>query len=244
MEKKVLLVDDEQLILKSLAQLFQSHGYCTCCSLDGEEALEIMQRENVRVGFLDLRMPDMDGMELCWRIKELDPGAVVYALSGYVDAFDREDFRDAGFDGRFRKPFRIDVLLEACHGAFDHFGNKMEMYDRRHHQRFELAENVFITTLDCETNPDLVGMQWDCHTQDVTEAGLQIWTDTNLPVGTILVLRIDMSEHARTFLLQGEIRWVAEREPKKLFKMGIRLLCESQDMESWRDFMDETMACA
>ena len=68
MEKRVLFVDDEQSVLTVLATLFKLDGYVPRCTLDPEEAQEIVRSERVRVCFLDLRMPAMNGMELCRRI--------------------------------------------------------------------------------------------------------------------------------------------------------------------------------
>ena len=70
------------------------------------------------VFFLDLRMPTMDGMELCRRIKQLRPSAHVFALSAYVGAYSEEELCDAGFNACFSKPFKLDELLEVCTRAF------------------------------------------------------------------------------------------------------------------------------
>ena len=116
---KILFVDDEPSILKVLECFARSHGYAPRCATSGEEALQMVIRDQIRVIFTDLRMPAMDGLELCRKIKELDPGACVYAVSGYVSAYTPDQFRDAGFDGYFPKPFKMDLLLEACRIAFD-----------------------------------------------------------------------------------------------------------------------------
>lgn len=118
-EKQILFVDDEKSILDVLATLFRPGGYVPRCSMDGREALEIVKRDHVRVCFVDLRMPIMDGMELCRQIKRIEPSASVYALSAFVDAYTPEQYREAGFDGYFRKPFKIDALLEAARTAFE-----------------------------------------------------------------------------------------------------------------------------
>jgi CheY-like chemotaxis protein len=119
MQRQILFVDDEQTILDVLAAVFRSAGYSALCTMDGREALEIVRREHIRVCFVDLRMPAMDGMELCRRIKEIEPSALVHALSAFVDAYRPEQYCQAGFEGCFRKPFKIDALLEAARAAFE-----------------------------------------------------------------------------------------------------------------------------
>jgi CheY-like chemotaxis protein len=64
-------------------------------------------------------------LELCRRIKEIEPSALVYALSAFVDAYRPEQYCQAGFEGCFRKPFKIDALLEAARVSFE----KLEKLD-------------------------------------------------------------------------------------------------------------------
>ena len=79
----------------------------------------MMKRDGVKVFFVDLRMPIMNGMDLCREIKKVDPDAHVYALSAFSSAYTDEQFADAGFDGRFNKPFRVQTILGACEEAFE-----------------------------------------------------------------------------------------------------------------------------
>lgn len=127
MEKTILFVDDEPMILKVLEGLFLNHGFSPRCASSGREALEIVTRETIRVCFVDLKMPLMDGLELCWRLKQRDPGICVYALSAYIDEFSPDQYRKAEFDGCFHKPFKIDALLNAGREAFE----KVEEADRQ-----------------------------------------------------------------------------------------------------------------
>ena len=122
MDKVVLCVDDEAPILTMYEQLFKSCGYSPRCSIDGEEALRILEQEHIRVVFTDLRMPKMDGMTLCRRVKDIAPDAQVFAVSAYVDANSEDQFREAGFTASFGKPFNMKELLAACAKAFEDIG--------------------------------------------------------------------------------------------------------------------------
>ncbi|MDA1085691.1 MAG: response regulator [Verrucomicrobia bacterium] len=119
MEKKVLLVDDEKTILSVLEQVLNLEGYTPFVSSDGVEALELIQEEKIRVCFLDLRMPAMDGIELCRQVRAADSEAKVFALSGFVDAYDQGELREVGFSDYFHKPFNIDEILNACRDSFE-----------------------------------------------------------------------------------------------------------------------------
>lgn len=119
MEKRVLFVDDEPPMLKILANLARSNGYTPSCATNGPEALEIIERDRIRVCFLDLRMPGMSGMELCKLIKEQDHDAHVFALSAFANAYKSDQYLAAGFDDHFTKPFKIAEIFGACAKAFE-----------------------------------------------------------------------------------------------------------------------------
>ncbi|MEI6515146.1 MAG: response regulator [bacterium] len=119
MEKKILFVDDEPLILRVLESVFKADGYTAFSTTSGVEGLELVAREDIRVCFVDLRMPVMDGLELCRRIKAIQPDAHVFALSAYISGFKESEFRDAGFDCWLLKPFNIDQLLAVGRNAID-----------------------------------------------------------------------------------------------------------------------------
>ena len=70
MTQGVLLVDDDESVLKAVSYLLQNSGYSPHCTTSGEEALTILEQENIGLCFLDLRMPKMDGFEVCKAIKE------------------------------------------------------------------------------------------------------------------------------------------------------------------------------
>ena len=70
MPKKILLVDDEPLILKGLKYSLEKDGYETESAADGEEALERFAAGNFDMVLLDVMLPGVDGIEVCQRIRE------------------------------------------------------------------------------------------------------------------------------------------------------------------------------
>lgn len=87
MEKKgILFVDDEKQILKALRRLFIQSEYETYYADNGNDALEILESNNISLLITDVRMPGMDGFELMKRVKETYPTVVRVALSGYTDS--------------------------------------------------------------------------------------------------------------------------------------------------------------
>ncbi len=80
----VLFVDDEEVVLRSIERGFLEEPYKKLFAIGGEEALEIMQQEEIHVVVTDMRMPGMDGLELIQTIKEKYPHIVRIVLSGYA----------------------------------------------------------------------------------------------------------------------------------------------------------------
>jgi len=83
--KKILFVDDEVPILKSLNRLFMDTDYEVFTADSGKEALEILATEKIDMIITDMRMPEMDGCQLLQRVKELYPSSLRIILSGYAD---------------------------------------------------------------------------------------------------------------------------------------------------------------
>lgn len=119
MKGTILLVDDEELVLKTLEKVFVKDGYDVLTARNGEDALALMDKHKIRVFLLDLNMPGMPGIELCKKIKEKDHMTCVYALTGYSEDYALEECREAGFDDYFVKPFKIDQMLKMANEAFE-----------------------------------------------------------------------------------------------------------------------------
>ena len=110
MRKKILVIDDQASQCRVIKKLFESYG-CSVRTLDSpEEALYILEWENFDVIMTDLCMPWMSGAEFCRRIRSIKSDIRIYALSGYIDSFGRRELADAGFDGLYSKPIRMELI--------------------------------------------------------------------------------------------------------------------------------------
>ncbi len=82
--RTVLFVDDEEKLLHSLKRGFLDEPYNTLFANSGKEALEILEKKEVHVLVTDMRMPEMDGLELLKIVKERYPDIIRMVLSGYT----------------------------------------------------------------------------------------------------------------------------------------------------------------
>jgi DNA-binding response OmpR family regulator len=122
MNKKIFIVDDDLQIRIMLEKAFKKDGYEVRSAESAEEALEILEKEKYQVMFLDLKLPKMDGVELCRRIRKNNPIGIIYAVTGYASLFELADCREAGFDDYFKKPVEMKILLQAAQDAYDKIG--------------------------------------------------------------------------------------------------------------------------
>lgn len=120
MQTNVLLVDDEEGILSLMDNALSMHDFKVYTCSSAEEALEMLpDLQDCHVFFLDLQLPDMNGLELCRAIRKERPIDCIYAITGYSSFFDLVNCREAGFDDYFTKPFHLKDIVKAAENAVE-----------------------------------------------------------------------------------------------------------------------------
>jgi DNA-binding NtrC family response regulator len=98
--------------------------------IDIDEALEILDREDVGVLVLDLNLFGMNGIELGRKIRRERPLCILYAMTGWTGLFEVEECREAGFDDFFTKPLSIDFVYRVVDDAFEKLARWRRGYPR------------------------------------------------------------------------------------------------------------------
>ena len=117
MASKILVVDDEahitQLIEQTLEDL-EDKGVELLIATNGEEALEIIEKEKPQLVFLDVMMPKVNGFEVCNTVKNEwnIPGIYVIMLTAKGQEVDKEKGKEVGADMYITKPFDPDALYD------------------------------------------------------------------------------------------------------------------------------------
>ncbi len=118
-DQTLLLVDDEENVLRSLVRLFRRDGYRILAAGDVRDAFDLLATNEVQVILSDQRMSDMSGTEFLGRVKMLYPDTVRMVLSGYTDLTTVTDAINRGAIYRFlTKPWNDDELREHIRQAF------------------------------------------------------------------------------------------------------------------------------
>ncbi|UCG38278.1 MAG: response regulator [bacterium] len=116
MGKKILVVDDENLVRWSVKRYLEAEGYQTLEASSGQEALRILDMENVGVMITDLMMPGMDGVELIRRARARQPHLSVLVITASHSSGMLRSARDAGAIRTFEKPIPFRDLLGTLQG--------------------------------------------------------------------------------------------------------------------------------
>jgi UDP-3-O-[3-hydroxymyristoyl] N-acetylglucosamine deacetylase len=117
MEDLILIVDDEPGILSTLSHILEDEGFRTVTTGSGDEALEIYRRRHPAAVFLDIWLPDKDGLETLEALRKLDPEARVIMISGHGTARTAVKAIKMGAYDYLEKPLSYDRTMETLRGA-------------------------------------------------------------------------------------------------------------------------------
>ena len=106
LEKKVLVVDDEKLIVKGIRFSLEQDNMSVTCAYDGEEALELVKNNDFDVVLLDVMLPKLTGFEVCQQIREFSDVPIIM-LTAKGDDMDKILGLEYGADDYITKPFNI-----------------------------------------------------------------------------------------------------------------------------------------
>jgi two-component system, OmpR family, KDP operon response regulator KdpE len=146
-QKRVLLVDDELSIQRSLSSLLRSRGYAVDIAASGETALKAIADRAPDLVLLDLGLPLLDGGEVCRQVRDFSAVPIIVLTARNADT-DKVSLLDIGADDYVTKPFsppellaRIRVALRRTTGADETLSGQVQVgefvidYDRRRVQR-------------------------------------------------------------------------------------------------------------
>lgn len=140
MEKQVLVVDDEKLIVKGIRFSLEQDGMKVDCAYDGEEALEMAKQKEYDIVLLDVMLPKMNGFEVCQAIRDFSAMPIIM-LTAKGDDMDKILGLEYGADDYITKPFnilevkaRIKAIMRRSKGngvASDRLGHVIEQEEMK-----------------------------------------------------------------------------------------------------------------
>lgn len=206
---QILLVDDEVSIQRAMAPLLRSRGYGVSVASTGREALDIFEREGPDLLILDLGLPDMDGSEICRRVRERAETPIL-VLSARDAEKDKVAALDQGADDYVTKPFGPEELMARVRAALR---RTLGREDALHGQ---LRRGDLIVDFDRhrvhrgEVDIKLTPKEFELLTLLVTHAG-RVLTHRTILKAVWGPHAADQPEHLR--VLMGQLRKKIEPDP-------------------------------
>ena len=127
---KILIVDDEELLVKGIRYNLQNEGYEIVTGSNGEEAVQLAADPEVGLIVLDVMMPVMDGMEACRRIREFSDVPIIM-LTAKTEDMDKLLGFDQGADDYLTKPFNILELKARIRALLRRSGSHRDTQQKR-----------------------------------------------------------------------------------------------------------------
>jgi CheY-like chemotaxis protein len=231
--KKVLIVDDEYLILYSLSAIFKDANTEVISAADGKSALKAIGENRFDLGILDIHLPDMSGLEIMKKLGQTSPWMKIIIMTGseISEAMLRTIQENAVL--LIAKPFDLDrlrgfveqILTTGRLGYSDESSALKDDVDSfvkwfadgsRKHKRIPVARkiNYLAFPVHEKNTPDVL----TADILDVSEGGMRIRTDCRLDPGYILKLS---DAHVQC---EGVVRWSAQSGAPEAHHVGIQFV--------------------
>jgi len=110
---RVLVVEDHKYNQLVIQKMIESIGLPVITASNGKEAIGIFSKSpDISLVFMDIKLPEMDGIQVMNEIRKIKPETVVIAETAYAMPGDREKLLEAGFDDYLAKPFTIEDIKQ------------------------------------------------------------------------------------------------------------------------------------
>ena len=117
MIKKILIVDDDRVVLASCRRILESEGYAVNLTSSAKEAIQMLEKKKFDLLLVDVIMPEYDGMYLIGNVRENLPHLPILVMSGYPTPETISSGMRMGATHFIPKPFTPDELIKAVHKA-------------------------------------------------------------------------------------------------------------------------------
>ncbi|HUL01101.1 MAG TPA: response regulator [Nitrospirota bacterium] len=230
--KKILVVDDEDLIRHSLSSVFHDRDTEITSAATGKDALKAISDNTFNLCFLDMHLPDINGLEIMKMLRDVSPQTRIIMMTGseITDAIMKEVRENAHC--LISKPFELELVKTLVDQVVstgkrrpreDSLATDSEVSslqwisdDNRKHQRKPIANSI--TCYAVAPHGDMTALVVTANILDISETGMGIVTDCKLQPGHIIRLS-DAPIHGR-----GVVRWSVYADTMAAYRAGIQFV--------------------
>ncbi len=220
---KVLVVDDEKVVRDFLTRILSMQSMEAKAAEDGVKAVAAAQQEKFDLVFLDIRMPNMDGIKAYSELKKIDPGLKCIFMTGY--ALEESLLDKTKLPGVIclRKPFQdINQIKQAIDSVLSKSGiigpMPAEFLERRAYARLSLILDIEYNISNIEEKIDGIYAS-----RNIGFGGIMIVTAEDLKPGTILELKMKIHGSSKVCKAVAEVIWnKATSDKPGYFNTGLK----------------------
>ncbi len=117
-KKKILIIDDDKFILKVFSRILEKEGYSIETVETGNEALKKLKNNTYDMSLIDVKLPDIDGIDLLSRMHKTNPEITKIVITGFPRLEDANRAMDQGATAYLVKPVRTEELVELIKEKF------------------------------------------------------------------------------------------------------------------------------
>ena len=108
----ILIIDDEQGIRVTLAEILEDDGYNVVVAADGEKGIAAAKKAHFNFAFIDMRMPGINGIEVFKEIKKINPDTIIFFMTAFLDEDTLNEASKLKAQEIFYKPLDVDLILK------------------------------------------------------------------------------------------------------------------------------------
>lgn len=211
---QILLMEDETNLAKGLQMVLEEEGYEVDVAITGESALEKLGRRTFDLLVADLRLPDMDGMEVVKQVKERLPDTQAIIITGYPTVASAVASARMGVYDYLRKPFSEDELKSAVDGAL------------------KTRKAPGIEEILVETEKDrLIQKQEVIRVLERASADDVFWNDL-MAQGSTALGNYHLSMDAKAAIVSGDLNWI-RKHVGELTRSQLLFVYKRLEREAW-----------
>lgn len=156
-DKRILVIDDEQVMLESCSKILQKDGYAVETFDNGQEGIARFKQAPPPVLIVDLKMPDIDGMQVIQQVREIDSEAIIVVITGYATVSAAVEAMKAGAYDFLPKPFTPDELRLIIRRGYERWNLARES-KRLRREKDEIERN-FVTLVSHQLRSPLAAVR-------------------------------------------------------------------------------------
>jgi DNA-binding response OmpR family regulator len=211
---QILVMEDELSVAKGLQMILKEEGYAVDLAITGQSALDKLSQRGFDVLVADLRLPDIDGMEVIKKVRKNQPETEAIVITGYPSVASAVESVKIGVCDYLRKPFTDDEFKEAVEGAL------------KKKQKSSIEELIVETE-----KGRLIQKQEVIRVLERTSRDYDFWREL-MEKGSKALEGYQLSSEAKAAIVVGDLEWI-KKHVGELTKEQLMFIYKRHEREAW-----------